>query len=424
MSRSASREEESIDDIKTSLSRIEKLLNRGHQLLYGPEGEDPEPSTPDDLSHTVGAAAECPVAVAAAALSPTPAAPRRLSLERSAVSTPAATPQPHTRQARGTGQRPPWGKNNEALERSMRRVRRVGKKARVLEEGIDDDDVPQDISLEDLKARIHRELEEYHRNGPLMLRRSSNARKRKSVSRVRTAHLSQRATPSTKVAASLAPPRKMTNHVTRTAAAAPCTRVTSRSSFGRSSVMTSQQHSRAPPKPSGRQPPRTAPATVRRAPTATAPPGTIWDRLYKDASEHQKKMKWHRDEILQEEREKIEKSRVKPTRLAHPPAKDSEWPLRQLQRPVTASSQCPTSSTRAAPGPRVNNQGPYRNFLHVSDPPQRNTEAERCSSSSRAQETAHSLTSAISADAVPSDCKGVAHIPTVITPLDLRSLKK
>ncbi|CAD2220373.1 hypothetical protein AGDE_15142 [Angomonas deanei] len=55
-----------------------------------------------------------------------------------------------------------------------------------LEEGVDENDNAQDISIDDLKARIKRELEEYRKNGPLMLRRkSANVRR---APRKMTAH--------------------------------------------------------------------------------------------------------------------------------------------------------------------------------------------------------------------------------------------
>lgn len=62
-----------------------------------------------------------------------------------------------------------------ARAREIAKIRRASGRVPDLEEGVDPNDISQDVPIETLKERIHRELEEYRRTGPIMQRKVSKA---------------------------------------------------------------------------------------------------------------------------------------------------------------------------------------------------------------------------------------------------------
>lgn len=187
---SASHPDDSIEDIKDSLDRIEELLTRGHQLLYGEENAENalSPLTPKDDEQAPKAAVAPRVgATPSGRGAPRPGAVRPIHVvsqptglpSRNAPAAAAAEQWSAPRKSRAESslrhQRLSAGHEEDSLSihESAARIRNARAKGRPLpnlEEGIDENDVARSISLDELKARIHRELEEYRRNGPVMKR--------------------------------------------------------------------------------------------------------------------------------------------------------------------------------------------------------------------------------------------------------------
>ncbi|KAG5485506.1 hypothetical protein LSCM1_07592 [Leishmania martiniquensis] len=213
---------ESIDDIKDSLDRIERLLNCGQQLLYGDEAVDGEGGAASLEGVPAGAApASIPIArhvdvsydsyqsssqrrqnpsrgvggggrLAAHRQLP-PAAPHSLPPRNTTnpLSSPQRTPPYHASRARenpistSSKQCPPRFKK-EKMSASLRgrqiaQIQKEGGMVPNLEEGVDASDTAQNMTIAELKERIHRELEEYRRFGPLMHRLESYQRRQRAA---------------------------------------------------------------------------------------------------------------------------------------------------------------------------------------------------------------------------------------------------
>ncbi|EPY16161.1 hypothetical protein STCU_11512 [Strigomonas culicis] len=163
-------EEKPVEGIQFSLDHIEELLNRGHEILYGDKNViSPNfNASPDDSSmehvpatHHIALSGETPTVSPGSHLLNTSATPsshqrRPSSKRRSTISAP---------------------RRDEIADLPVSaRAKRIsiiksrGGRVPDMEEGVDPEDRAQDVSMAELKRRIHLELEEYRRNGPLMTR--------------------------------------------------------------------------------------------------------------------------------------------------------------------------------------------------------------------------------------------------------------
>ncbi|GET86324.1 hypothetical protein, conserved [Leishmania tarentolae] len=230
---------EFVDDIKESLDRIEKLLNRGQQLLYSDDAVDAEqagnngiivslggkPADVDAVSiptaqhvDTKGSSYKLPSGKRAGVpLRGTGAAANASCYRQSTPQHPASHFQRnsqklhrllsgdsnHHHASRNTSnhsslRRHPWAnqarvsrkylrsdsKDKDLVSARGRRIVMIQKEGGIVpnfEEGLDPYDTPQNISIEVLKERIRRELEEYRRLGPLLHRHESSQRRQRGT---------------------------------------------------------------------------------------------------------------------------------------------------------------------------------------------------------------------------------------------------
>ncbi|CBZ24226.1 conserved hypothetical protein [Leishmania mexicana MHOM/GT/2001/U1103] len=247
VSSSSSSSGDPVDDIKESLDRIEKLLNRGQQLLYGDDAADGMEAYGEGAAVSLGEdlgdadAVSIPTArhvdancgsyqlppgtrlglpprgagVGAAAnvlLYPqsTPQHPanrfqrnseklyQRLSGEtnhrhplQKGANRSSLHPRPRANPVSMGNKRllPGFGKDKLLVSVRGRRVVQIQKEGGIVpnfEDGLDPYDTPQNITIEELKERIRRELEEYRRMGPLMHRYESLRRQKRVTVAKRT----------------------------------------------------------------------------------------------------------------------------------------------------------------------------------------------------------------------------------------------
>ncbi|KPI88410.1 hypothetical protein ABL78_2475 [Leptomonas seymouri] len=394
--RNGAANEDNLDEIKESLNRIEGVLNRGQHLLYGDEGEDSEAV---DVSAVASVPAHQSNGRAYNSYHTTP--PKRSTVN--AVSPdfqwPPAThtsapPRNGTAQAESaskslryhqaihdssctrisgsaTRARSTLTRNSGALRlskakkgeevlsvsaraRRIQAIKEEGGRMPNFEEGVNDDDTAQNISIAELKARIHRELEEYHRNGPLMHRHASYQRKQ----RASTAPRSSEALRSSAVKAAGVGKTPCRTVKTSNVKTPQC--------MARLPTSTLQQQRTAPirgvdstpagrattksvgPSASVKPRPRTVvPLPSRPTPAATVAPENsgaakpFWERLYRDAAAQQEK----RDQLAEQRRIELEAERAKllPRRRVHRP---------QLHSTYTAYHRVLQTHPESTSGPR------------------------------------------------------------------------
>lgn len=350
--------DESVGDIKESLNRIEELLHRGHELLYNEEHE--EENAVSSVSRNDHTEEEEEMLVPVPALSPSRPAPRHQQPTASATTArPVKTvaqstaytrdPEPYryhsqsrelgrstaTNTAAGASHsrhpRRSLGESENIFESAARaRAAGAGKGRGVpaVEEGVDDD-TAQDFSLIDLKARIHRELEEYRRNGPLMMRRKSvqreHARRAKLAAKKQqvgpaaareqaavAAHhpLRKSATPPASKSRATAPAPRATgtrlsgpvgNNASRpvTCGGAGAFRSTAPPAPRRQTTTTAAARTTGGPARSKTVGASSSPAAVAKSGAARQP---FWERLYNDAAIQQEKLDRMREQARVEER--------------------------------------------------------------------------------------------------------------------------
>lgn len=372
---------EQLDEIRESLNRIEDVLNRGQHVLYDDEADGGEPADAGavaassaaahgDSSHAYHSYHSTPLKRSVAEpVSPVhqrmPAAHPPIAPRRGA---PAVEPQPvvspyqaahdaahrrpsgsatRARTASGThhsaGRRTSKAKSEEeelsasARARQIEEIKRTSGRVPNFEDGVDDNDTAQNTSIDELKERIRRELEEYHRNGPLMHRRASYQRKQRSATVPRTFAAAR--VSSTKPAAAapatsstvppsppptrpakaskvrtpkrVAPPPAAETRagLSRSAAPAPVARSVPRKAATTSSTTKSRAKTVGPP----------ASRSAHNATAAAPAAKPFWERLYRDAAAQQEK----RDQRAEQRRIEMEAERAKsqPVRRVHrPPA--------------------------------------------------------------------------------------------------------
>ncbi|KPA77573.1 hypothetical protein ABB37_06944 [Leptomonas pyrrhocoris] len=363
--RNGAANEENLDEIRDSLNRIEDVLNRGQHLLYGDDAEEGgEPATvtvapaPASANRNGGHAyhsyhstpqkgtvgnsfssdfQQSPAAHPPAQLrngtaqtsaaypparqalggkrdaeSPHPVAHEKARRRLSGNAARAKTaPASHTA-ARGLSKSK---KDEEDFSASLRarqihKITREGGRVPNLEEGVDDSDTAQNTSLEELKARIHRELEEYHRNGPLMYRRASYQRKQRASTVPRSSEPGRTST--VKSASAEKAPKRM---VQLTTSALQKQRQRQQTTPARgapirdAATLKKSSSLRAASKPravSAAAPAATvaAPAARRAASRSSKP---FWERLYRDAAVQQER----RDARVEQRRIELEAERAK-----------------------------------------------------------------------------------------------------------------
>ncbi|CAG9569685.1 conserved hypothetical protein [Leishmania major strain Friedlin] len=269
---------ELVDDIKESLDRIEKLLNRGQQLLYGdgaadgkkaysegaavtPDGEPADADTvsiptarhvdancgsyqlPSDTHVGLPLRGTGTSAAANASLYPQSTSQhsashfqrnseklyQRLSGEsnhrypsQNGSNRSSLHARPHANRASvGSNRLPPGFKDKVLVSVRGRRIVQIQKEGGIVpnfEEGLDAHDTPQNFTIEELKARIHRELEEYRRLGPLMNRYKS-FRRRQCVTVAKRAPMMKIASRTFTAATTAALGSKLVKHIPAPASA-------------------------------------------------------------------------------------------------------------------------------------------------------------------------------------------------------------
>lgn len=344
-----------MNGVADSLNRIEKLLDRGQQLLYGDDDYNevsPVSDTGEPLDSSVSGvvrqkgyySSHAVVAAAAAAPPPPPAAappPSKLTGKPSRGMRGAAAAAPNTmsrshqdletsyqkllasnRQKQkvngsrhhlhsgikplastpsrlrlsGSGERDTVSFSASARAREIAQIKKSGGSVPNLEDGVDANDTPQNITIEELKARIHRELEEYQRNGPIMLRRPSYAKK----GTIRPDSIRRPITPQPKTTTTPAATRL------RASATPAATRVSQRQAVKPqvSRTVVGPNRATGAKKPSAPASQVKQPSPARRQ-ASTSPTTTssipIWERLYHDASAQQKRSQRLKDRHLEAE---------------------------------------------------------------------------------------------------------------------------
>ncbi|KAK7197085.1 hypothetical protein NESM_000653100 [Novymonas esmeraldas] len=344
-------------DVKDSFDRIEELLNRGQQLLYGDEAADGAAASPDGEPADAGAAAygsypsssyKDPRNYGAGITAPA-GLPPRSSAAAAAASSPSHSqlasrsqrdaenpyqrllqesnlrlPRKTTSKQRGsraiaragttsTGskRRLSRSKKDEEEEmsasargRQIAQIQREGGRLPNLEEGVDASDTVQNLTIEELKERIRRELDEYQRSGPLMQRRPSYQRQQRAAAAKRAAIKTKGATKSPVPPARQQAPRV----VPRSRGGAPHTAPARSAAASPSSLFATSASAAKPGVPA-----RTVSRSVARSSSA-APP--FWERLYRDGAAQQQK----RDQRAEQRRveEEKEHAAVKPRRVTAP----------------------------------------------------------------------------------------------------------
>lgn len=443
--RNSSANEENLDEIRESLNRIEEVLNRGQHLLYGDDAESSGLADPGAVSsaahadgprngHAYHSYRSTPQKPATAnAVSP--------EYQRSPAAHPPVPP-PHGGTAMTTSYHQGYSVFNAKAEtespyrtafgsatrartvsthhsstrrlsklkkddeehsasargRQIQEIKREGGRVPNLEDGVDDEDTAQDTSIEELKARIHRELEEYHRSGPLMQRRASYLRKHRAstvprasrAGRTSTANLPATATAAGtgrtgSTGASRVPPSRpvrASKVKTPKRVVPPPPPVAQQQKQAATPARGALSHSAAPA-PVARSTLKKSSATnaaaKRRAKTVAPPPSRpadvsresmpFWERLYNDAAVLQEK----RDQRAEQRRieQEVVRARSVPRRRVYRPPAHTTYSAyyRNLQTNANGTNQSRDLSAQRA---RVSGNVPAQRASYV---PKRTTAA-------------------------------------------------
>ena len=447
--RNGSASEENLDEIRESLNRIEEVLNRGQHLLYGDDAESSglaDPGAVSSAAHADGprngyayhSYRSTPQKRAtASAVSPEyqrspvahpPVPPRHGGTAMttsyhqgySVFNTKAETESPY-RTASGSATRArtvsthhsstrrlsKLKKDDEehsasARGRQIQEIKREGGRVPNLEDGVDDDDTAQNTSIEELKARIHRELEEYHRSGPLMQRRASHLRKHRASTVPRASRAGRTSTanlPATATAAGtgrtgstgasrVPPPRPVRASKVKTPkrVAPPPPPVAQQQKQKKKQTATPARgalsHSAAPAPVARSTLKKSSAANAAakpRAKTVAPPPSRLadvsresmpcWERLYNDAAVLQEKRD-QRAEQRRIEQEEVRARSVPRRRVYRPPAHTTYSAYyRNLQTNANSTNQSRDLSAQRA---RVSGNVPAQRASYV---PKRTTAA-------------------------------------------------
>ncbi|KAG5486055.1 hypothetical protein LSCM4_06762 [Leishmania orientalis] len=326
---------ESIDDIKDSLDRIERLLNCGQQLLYGDEAIDGEGAAASPKEEPLAAASvSIPIArhVDVSYDSYQSSSQRRQSPSRgfggvgrlaahhhltsathlglpprdsgpsaaaSSAHSPQSTPQYQASRARAnpvsTVSKHHLPRFKRELSASIRgrqiaQIQKEGGMVPNLEEGVDASDTAQNMTIAELKERIHRELEEYRRFGPLMHRLESCRRRQRTAVTKRAPINKRSALGPFPAATTSAPPTLASKPVKQIPTPAPGAALHGAPS--RSTVHTAAAAATSGPQglPASRRVKKSANTTQARSTLQHSQGQTrFWERLYREPAVHQEK---------------------------------------------------------------------------------------------------------------------------------------